>query len=168
MFTHFIHNYSFIQWPFDQFKVNDVDRDGYNYYYDDQAYGYNNGVQYQYPEPLPTASDIGRDVLNAIASGLEEMAYNIRSVARNDFDSRQDFNLTSSSIKAGFKKFFDSGAWILPTTFIATTLLFRDQITFVVKDINKEIKNYFDDWPIIGDIIDFFDGKIFMYKQTSE
>ena len=94
------------------------------------------------------------------------MAYNIRTVARNDFDSRQDFNLTSSSIKAGLKKFFDSGAWILPTTFIATTLLFRDQITFVVKDINKEIKNYFDDWPIIGDIIDFFDGKILYISKN--
>ena len=98
--------------------------------------------------------------MNAIASGLEETAYNIRSVARTDFDSRQDFNFTRSSIKAGFKKFFDSGAWILPTTFLATTLLFRDEISIVVKDINKEFKNYFDDWPIIGDIIDFFDGKI--------
>ena len=106
--------------------------------------------------------------MNAIASGLEETAYNIRSVARNDFGSRQDFNFTSSSIKAGFKKFFDSGAWILPTTFLATTLLFRDEISIVVKDINKEIKNYFDDWPIIGDIIDFFDGKIFIFTQAFE
>ena len=152
---------SFIIWLFEKNKVNDVNRDGYNYYYDDQAYGYTNGIQNQYPEPLPTVSDIGRDILNAVASGLEETAYNIRSVARNDFGSRQDFNFTSSSIKAGFKKFFDSGAWILPTTFLATTLLFRDEISIVVKDINKEFKNYFDDWPIIGDIIDFFDGKIF-------
>lgn len=143
------------------YKANEISRDGYNYYYDNQAYGYsNNELQNHYSESLPTASDIGRDVLNAIASGLEEMAYNIRSVARNDFDSRQDMNFTSTSLKTAFKKFFDSGAWILPTTFFATTLLYREEIKIVVQDINKQIYDFFDDWPIIGDIIDFIYGKI--------
>ena len=104
-------------------------------------------------------SDIGRDVLNAIASGLEEMAHNIRTVARNDFDSRQDLNFTSASIRSTFNKFIDSGAWILPTTFFATTLLYREEIKIVVKDINKSLYDFFDDWPIIGDIIDFVYGK---------
>ena len=143
-----------------------MDRDGYNYYYD-ETYGYNHGLENQYDESslkLPSVSDVGKDVLNAIASGLEEMAFNIRSVAKNDFDSRQGLNFTRSSLKAVFKNFFDSGAWILPTTFFATTLLYRDEITVVVKDINTQLYNYFDDWPIIGDVIDFIFGKTYNKK----
>ena len=100
---------------------------------------------------VPSVSDVGKGVLDGIASGLEQMAKTIRRFSQNEFNPRLDFGFNGGN-------FISSGAWILPTTVFAGGLLFREEIGEVITDINKQIGDVIDDSPL-GNLLDFIFGK---------
>ena len=138
-----------------EYKYEDAD---YNQYYAD--YNGNSAWDGQSESTLQhtTIFDVGRDVVDAIASGFDEMADGLRRVVHTDFDSRQDFDFFGFDNLLGSGNFFSSGAWILPTSFFATSLLYRDQIGTVIEDLSTQIGDIVGDLPIIGNLVDTIFG----------
>lgn len=127
----------------------------YNFDYGDYEYqnAYNTEERQGESIPqLPSLFDVGRDALNAVASGFDQMAGSLRRIAQNDISQRQGFDFFGFST---WPQVFSSGAWILPTTFFAGGLLFREEIGTVLEDINTHIENSF-----IGDVFDTIFGNV--------
>ena len=130
----------------------------YNFDYGDYEYQNAHSTDERQGESipqLPSLVDVGRDALNAVASGFDQMAGSLRRIAQNDISQRQGFDFFGFST---WPQVFSSGAWILPTTFLAGGLLFREEIGTVLEEIGTIIENSF-----VGDVYDTIFGNVVVY-----
>ena len=86
----------------------------------------------QTPPPFSISTAIGNfanGVVDMFRYGFRRMSNGFRRVFYNDPETRQDF------VGFGINNFLSSGAWLLPTTFVSTGLLFRHEIETIAENL---------------------------------